>query len=354
MSDALLPRASLRDVLRGRARLVGARLDPRAARGWISPVEARVLLGIPYGDLGAEEAAYLQGRRPASDLAVLLRTGFAYAVAPRRSAVCDPRPWIVSARVANLSIDEALEGIFAPPAPGRPRVIHFVHPHALNIAARDAELAGHLQRADLVLPDGVGIRLAALILGIAMRHNVNGTDLWPAIFRSAAARGVPVALVGAAAGLAQTSAEQLARSHAGLRVPIVSHGYLGAPESRELVSRIRALGRCLVFVGMGTPRQEAWTWSYLADAPDVTVVTVGGLFDFLSGRVQRAPMAWRELGLEWLFRALREPRRYAWRYLTGNPVFLLRALRQRLASGQKRRVGDDRAASPADKASGLV
>jgi hypothetical protein len=50
-------------------------------------------------------------------------------------------------------------------------------------------------------------------------------------------------------------------------------------------------------------------------------------------------MAWRELGLEWLFRALREPRRYAWRYLTGNPVFLLRALRQRLASGQKRRAG---------------
>ena len=349
MSPSLLPRASLRDVVKGRARLVGARIDPAAARGWISPVEGRVLLGIPYGDLGAEEAAYLQGRSPASDMAVLLRTGFAYAVAPRRSAVPDPRPWIVSARVANLSIDEALEGIFAPPPPGRPRIVHFVHPHALNVAAENAELAGRLERADLLLPDGVGIRLAALILGIAMRHNVNGTDLWPAIFRTAAARGVPVVLVGAAPGLAQASAEQLARSHPSLRLPIVSHGYLGVPESRELAARIRALGRCMVFVGMGTPRQEAWTWSYLADAPDVTVVTVGGLFDFLSGRVQRAPVAWRELGLEWLFRALREPRRYAWRYLAGNPLFLLRALRQRLGSGP--RVGASPPAAPAARAS---
>lgn len=354
MGLALLPRASFHDVLMGRAHLVGARLDPDAARGWISPVEARVLLGIPYGDLAAEEAIYLRRRSAASDLAVLLRTGFAYAVAPRRSAVPDPRPWIVSARVANSSIDEALEGIFAPPAPGRPRIVHFVHPHALNIAAKDAELAGRLEQADLVLPDGVGIRLAALILGIAMRHNVNGTDLWPVIFRNAAARGVPVVLVGAQPGLAQASAEQLVRNHPRLRVPIVSHGYLGASESRELADRIRALGRCMVFVGMGTPRQEAWTWSYLADVPEVTVVTVGGLFDFLSGRVQRAPVAWRELGLEWLFRAVREPRRYAWRYLTGNPAFLLRALRQRLVSRYGPRPGEEHRAAPATKASGVV
>jgi len=332
MGPPLLPRASFRDVLKGRAPLVGARFDPAAPRGWISPVEGRVLLGIPYGDLGAEEAAYIEGRSAFSDLAILARTAFAYAVAPRRSAVPDPRPWIVSARVANLSIEQALEGIFAPPAAGRPRIVHFVHPHALNLAAKDPSLAGQLDRADLVLPDGVGIRLAALILGIAMRDNVNGTDLWPAIFRTAAARGLPVVLVGAAPGLADASAMQLIRSHPTLRVPIVSHGYLKGPESLALAARIRALGRCMVFVGMGTPRQEGWTWSHLADTPDVTVVTVGGLFDFLSGRVQRAPVAWRELGLEWLFRAVREPRRYAWRYLTGNPVFLLRALRQRYVS----------------------
>jgi N-acetylglucosaminyldiphosphoundecaprenol N-acetyl-beta-D-mannosaminyltransferase len=331
---------------------VGARFDPAAARGRISPVEGRVLLGIPYGDLGAEEAAYLGGRSPLSDLAVVLRTGFAYAVAPRRSAIPEPQPWIVSARVANLSIEEALEAIFAPPVTGRPRIVHFVHPHALNLAARDPLLAGQLERADLVLPDGVGIRLAALILGIAMRDNVNGTDLWPAIFRTAAARGLPVALVGAAPGLAQASAEQLARSHPSLRVPIVSHGYLKGPESHELAARIRSVGRCLVFVGMGTPRQEAWAWSHLADAPDVTVVTVGGLFDFLSGRVQRAPVAWRELGLEWLFRAVREPRRYAWRYLTGNPLFLLRALRQRFLSGYRPHLDQPRPAAPDTKAGG--
>ena len=90
------------------------------------------------------------------------------------------------------------------------------------------------------------------------------------------------------------------------------------------------LGPCLVLVGMGSPRQELWAWKYLSNHPDLIVVTVGGLFDFISGVVPRATVIWRELGLEWLYRLTREPRRLARRYLLGNPLFLARAVRQRL------------------------
>jgi N-acetylglucosaminyldiphosphoundecaprenol N-acetyl-beta-D-mannosaminyltransferase len=74
-------------------------------------------------------------------------------------------------------------------------------------------------------------------------------------------------------------------------------------------------------------------WTYLRNIPQVTAVTVGGLFDFVSGRIPRAPVVWRELGLEWLYRLSHEPRRLGRRYLVGNPVFLARVARQRLRRG---------------------
>jgi len=330
VSDELLPRASLRDVARGRARLVGSRLDERAPRGWVSPVEARVHLGIPYGDLAEEEARLLRARRRATNLAVLIRAGLAGFVAPSPGSAQTRSPWIVSARVDNISIPEALDAIFSPAISDRARMIHFVHPHALNLAYGNQELGSQLARADLVLPDGIGIRIAARLLGVEIRHNINGSDIWPLLVQRAAEEKVPLVFVGAAPGVAERCAERLAAGTPGLEIPIVCHGYLSDAESAQVAARIRELERCLVLVGMGTPRQETWAWTHLAALPCVTALTVGALFDFISGVVPRAPYAWRELGLEWLFRLLREPRRLGKRYLVGNPLFLMRAVRQRL------------------------
>src|SRR5438067_445168 len=330
MRSTLLPRAGIVDVLRGRARLVGARCDETAERGWVSPIEPRLLLGIPYGDLAAEEARYLARRTWQTDAGVLFRAGFARALAPSRSAPSVPRPWIVSARVDNLTIEEAMRRIFLEAEADRARMIHFVHPHALNLAAFDTRLAEHLARADLVLPDGIGIRIAARLLGVGMRHNLNGTDLWPELIRIAEDKALPVALVGGEPGVAETSAERFRRECPRLKIAFVSHGFLDDDESSEVARRIGRAERCLVLVGMGTPRQEEWAWRYLKNVAGAIVVTVGGLFDFVSERLPRAPVAWRELGMEWLFRLRLDPRRQGVRYLLGNLPFLLAAQRPRL------------------------
>jgi N-acetylglucosaminyldiphosphoundecaprenol N-acetyl-beta-D-mannosaminyltransferase len=325
-----LPRAPLRDVLRGRAPLVGARFNEELPRGHLSPVEARWLLGLPYGDLAAEEAHYLAGRTPATDFGVMLRTSVARALAPPEGAEPEVRPWIVSARVDNLTLEQALEQLFTPGRSGRAKLVPIVHPHALNLAARDQALARTLAEADLVLPDGIGIRVGAALLGVAMRHNLNGTDLLPLLCREALARGWPMVLVGAAPGVADACAETLRKAHPGLALPIVSHGFLSEASSLALAESISRLGHCLVLVGMGSPRQELWAREYLSGATQAVILTVGGLFDFYSGRMPRAPIAWRELGLEWLYRLLQEPRRMAGRYLLGNPLFLLRVLWQKV------------------------
>ena len=350
MSPTLLPRASWRDLVRGRARLVGSRLDPNAPRGIVSPVEMQILGGIPYGDLASEEAAYLRRRGIRSDLGVVLRAALATIAASPRRAGLERRPWLVSAHLDNLGVAEAVEAILAPPSGGRARMIHFVHPHCLNLACRDAELADRLARADLVLPDGIGIRIAARLRGVAFQARLNGTDLWPELARAAAAQALPLVFVGGAPGVAQAAAERARSEVPGLRIPIVSHGYLGDSDSASMVRPIAALGRCAILVGMGSPRQEQWAWEYLSELPEVTALTVGGLFDFASGSKPRAPLAWRELGLEWLFRLLHEPRRLARRYLLGNPLFLARALREHVVPARRpRRLAVDRRGSASDR-----
>jgi N-acetylglucosaminyldiphosphoundecaprenol N-acetyl-beta-D-mannosaminyltransferase len=312
---------------------VGARFASEFQEGWVSPADARLALGLAYDDAASVERDYLTGERSlARDISLVLRTVVAKALAPDRERVTDERPFIVSARVDNCTIDEAIARICAPPRQERARMIHFVHPHALNLAARDERLRARLAAADLVLPDGVGLQIAARMLGTPLRHNVNGTDLLPLLCKQLAARQIPLSLIGAAPGVASECAARLISQNPGLIIGAVEHGFSDERARAIFLSKIRTIGG-VVLVGMGTPIQEQWAWEHLASITGITVLTVGGLFDFYSGRIPRAPMALREVGLEWTWRLWQEPTRLARRYLVGNPLFLSRALVQRLRNG---------------------
>jgi N-acetylglucosaminyldiphosphoundecaprenol N-acetyl-beta-D-mannosaminyltransferase len=327
----ILPRAKLGDVVRRRALLIGSRFDTAKPRGFLSPIEARLRMGIPYGNIREAEEDYLSHRSVRTDLGILARTALAYVLSPSRRAEAVRTPFIVSAPVSNLTIDEAVDAICAPPLATRARLMFFVHAHALNLARFRPAYAELLANADTLLPDGIGIRLAANFLGVSLRHNLNGTDLFPLLCREAVARGIPLALIGGAPGIAEQCARRMRAEITGLDVPLVSDGYFAnADAARDVANRVRALGRCLVLVGMGSPRQEEWATKFLSDCAGATVLTVGGLFDFYSGRMPRAPIFWRETGLEWMYRLLQEPRRLAKRYLLGNPLFLALALEQKL------------------------
>lgn len=330
-NSTLLPRASLRDLLGGNARIVGSRCDATKPRGLLSPIEPRLRMGIPYGDLRSAEADYLAKRSLRADVAVVMRTVFAYALSPSPRAATVRRPYLVSARVDNLTITDALELIFSAPPADRARLLFFVHAHALNLARFDQEYAATLAQADALLPDGIGIRLAARMLGIAMRDNVNGTDLFPLLCREAAQQGVPIVLIGGGPGVAAECARRVREANPALEIPLARTGFFNtAAEITAAVEQVRVIGRCVVLVGMGSPRQERWAWEQLRTCAGATVLTVGGLFDFYSGRVRRAPIFWREAGMEWAYRLLQEPRRLAKRYLVGNPLFMALALEQRI------------------------
>lgn len=323
---ALLPRARWRDIARGRARLLGARMSETSARGLISPVEARVHLGLDYEDLQHEEARLLAESSRRGRVGMFCRGVFAGLLAGVESG--NKTVSLFGIEPATLSVNQALDYIFREEQSAR--LVYFAHPHALNISLVDAEQHACLRDADAVFADGIGVRLGTRLLGGGLPSNLNGTDMFPLLCRRAAAAGRPLVLIGATTEIVEECARRSRETHSGLQIPIVNNGYLDPGTSEALVASIKKLKDPIVLVGMGSPIQEKWTRRYLSDVAGVTAITVGGLFDFYSGRIPRAPTAWRELGLEWLYRLGQEPKRMARRYLLGNPLFLFMIAAQRI------------------------
>jgi N-acetylglucosaminyldiphosphoundecaprenol N-acetyl-beta-D-mannosaminyltransferase len=307
--------------------MLGSRLSEEEPRGFFSPVEARVHLGLDYEDLFVEERRMLDDRSKRRRFGMMARAVLARLIGGN---VQDPKAAsIFGIEPACLTAAQALDYLFAPVEENN-RIVHFAHPHALNVALVDHILWQQLNEADAVLADGVGVRIATRMLGGSLPHNLNGTDMFPRLCARASQEQRPIVMIGGKQEVVEECARRTRATHPELSIPVVSHGYLSDEESRALVEELRSLDRPIVLVGMGTPIQEQWVWTYLSQLEGVVVLTVGGLFDFYSGTMPRAPLAMRELGLEWLYRLSREPRRMFRRYLFGNPLFLLMTGLQRL------------------------
>ena len=230
--------------------------------------------------------------------------------------------------VVNAPMDQTLAWLSSRLQLGQRTRIAFLNAHCVNLASRDALYRGALNAADAILPDGSGIALAARMRGDRLCANLNGTDLIPLLCRRLAAMGRSVFLVGGRPGVAEAAAEALATRCPGLMIAGTQHGYFRQDEEDGVIDAINASGADVVLAAFGVPLQDTWLARV---APRLTAnlsFGVGGLFDFLSGRIPRAPQPLRRLGLEWTYRLYQEPRRMWRRYLLGNPVFIARAIRQ--------------------------
>ncbi|MGP6085892.1 WecB/TagA/CpsF family glycosyltransferase [Antarctobacter jejuensis] len=245
----------------------------------------------------------------------------AYPAAAFTPAVDLPTREIMGLPIVDATSQQTIEALLD----GTARRIYFLNAHCANMRARDPEYAAALQRADVILPDGIGVELAARMRGAGLTENLNGTDLTPKLLHAAARRGQSVFLFGAKPGTADAAARKLALSIPGLRIAGTRDGYDGAANSAEAIAEINASGADILLVAMGVPRQELWINTHADELNPRLVLGVGALFDFLSGNVQRAPQPVRKAGMEWAWRLAMEPRRMANRYLVGNFTFMARA-----------------------------
>lgn len=213
-----------------------------------------------------------------------------------------------------------------------PVMVAHVNVHTLNLAAADDSYKKLLRATDLVLNDGKGIMLGARLLRTPLPADLNGNFFSPLLLELAAGRGWPVYFLGAKPGVAERAAAIVAGQIPDLTVAGARDGYFTSDEEEEVAAAIRASGAKVVLVGLGNPRQERWLARWLGSTGALVGSGVGAFFDFQTGEVARAPDWMNRMGLEWVHRLAKEPRRMWHRYLVGNPRFLWRVAREKRAS----------------------
>jgi N-acetylglucosaminyldiphosphoundecaprenol N-acetyl-beta-D-mannosaminyltransferase len=235
------------------------------------------------------------------------------------------------ARVLGVPVDcvdmpEALRRVEAMVEEGGHHLVATVNPEFVMRARGDRDFARVLDSAALCLPDGAGVVWAARRQGCAIERAVTGVDLIPPLAATCARRGWRMFLLGAAPGVAADLAARLQADHPGLA--IAHHaGAADASADRETVALIRQFAPQVLLVAFGAPKQELWIDRAGREAGVPVAIGVGGSFDYLTGRVPRAPAWMRSAGMEWAYRLVRQPWRA--RRMAVLPGFAVRVLRDR-------------------------
>lgn len=202
-----------------------------------------------------------------------------------------------------------------------------VNPEFFVIAAQDPSFYRVLLRADVCLPDGIGIVLGARLLGKSFPMRVTGTDGVQYIATEAAKQGWRLFLLGAAPGIAAQAATILQKRNPGLRIVGTYAGSPADSEADDIIDMINKSQADLLFVAYGAPQQDFWIAKHRERLAVKMAMGVGGAYDYITGTVPRAPGWLRRLGLEWLYRLIRQP--WRWRRMLRLPVFLWLILRYR-------------------------
>lgn len=202
-----------------------------------------------------------------------------------------------------------------------------VSPEFVMIAQDDPEFMHVLRQADLCVADGIGLLLAARLLGSRLPERVTGSDGVPLIARRAAERGWKLFLLGAAPGVAERAAARLVADNPGLTIAGTYAGSPALAEEEKIVARVNASDADILFVAYGAPQQDLWIARNRDRLTVAVAMGVGGTFDFIAGVVPRAPRWMRRLGLEWLYRLYRQP--WRWRRMLRLPRFVWAVLTRR-------------------------
>ncbi len=194
------------------------------------------------------------------------------------------------------------------------------NPEILVMASRYPWYKDLLNQAQISLADGVGVLWASRILGKGVKMRLTGVDFMEFVCSQLSKRPMTVGFLGGREKVAEKTADCLKKKYPGLQVAFVGEEW---SQKKVKTNRIDFL-----FVAFGSPKQEKWIWEHLDTLPVGAVMGVGGAFDFISGKVTRAPKIIRTLGFEWLYRLIRQP--WRWRRQLALIEFMILVLKQRM------------------------
>ncbi|MCL4779463.1 MAG: WecB/TagA/CpsF family glycosyltransferase [Gammaproteobacteria bacterium] len=241
------------------------------------------------------------------------------------------RVTVLGVPVDCVDMDRALSAVDDMVAGDQPRTILAVNPEKVMKAQNDPVLSRALNDAGLLIPDGIGVVYAVRTLWGERIARVPGSELMPAICARAAERGYKVFLFGASREVNDQAVVKLRAQYPGIQIVGHHDGYVDEAGMPRLIEAIDMSGAQILFVALGSPKQELWMEKYLPRLHHVRVCQgVGGTFDVIAGRVRRAPALFRNANLEWFYRLITEPRRALRQVVL--PQFTLAVFRAKLSS----------------------
>ena len=226
----------------------------------------------------------------------------------------------------NVTMEEAAERAMELIQAHEARYVVTPNPEIVMNVRENPALREAVKQAALVLPDGVGVVYGAQILGTPLKEKTPGIDFAARVMECLAAKQGSVFLFGAKPGVAELAGENLKTMFPGLVIAGTNDGYF--TDDVPIVEKINAAKPDLLLVCLGSPKQELWMRSHAPELDVGLMAGLGGSLDVFAGVVERAPERWQKLGLEWLYRLLKEPKRIG--RMMKLPQFALCAVKERV------------------------
>lgn len=196
-----------------------------------------------------------------------------------------------------------------------------INPEMFEYANRNSEFTNIVNEAEIVIPDGIGVKIALKINGVNV-DRIPGIDFAKRLLEESAINNIPVAIIGAKEEIITKAIENLQKEVNGLNIVYYHNGYFNNDE--EIYDEINAKSPKLILVAMGSPRQEQFIYNAKKVLKPALMVGIGGSLDVWSGSVKRAPKIFQVLGMEWFYRTVTQPSRIK-RIFPTLPLFIIKA-----------------------------
>ncbi len=242
---------------------------------------------------------------------------------------------ILGVPIDNVDMVGALERVQELLDNGGTKAIYTPNSEMVVNATKDKGFMNILRAGELVVPDGIGIILASRIYGTPLTERVAGFDLMSRMLGVLNENKRGIFLFGSKPGIAEEAAKNIMRDYPDISVRGTRDGYFKHRDISGIIEQINSSGAEVLFVALGSPKQEKWIADYRDRLKVSIAMGVGGSLDVLAGKAVRAPAFFRKAGLEWFYRLITQP----WRLIrmTALPVFVFKVLLDKATGGKGHR-----------------
>ena len=199
-----------------------------------------------------------------------------------------------------------------------------INPEMIEYALKNEEFSSIINKSELVIPDGMGIKIAMAISGYNQQR-IPGIEYSKEVLKICEKLNIPVAMIGSTKQVIEKAVENLKKEIPNLNIVYFRDGFFQQDEEPQIIQDIKNSGARFILAALGSPKQEFFIDNARKIIKNAVMVGVGGSFDVWSGIIKRAPVVFRKLGLEWLYRVLNDPKRIS-RIFPTLPIFIYRVI----------------------------